>query len=120
MNEQTQFQRQAGGASVLTPVRRGLLQRQCGCGTHAPGGGECDSCQKKREGTTLQPSAMSSGPIDAVPAIVQDVLQSPGQPLDATTRAFMEPRFGHDFSHVRVHTDTRATVSADEINARAY
>ena len=25
-------------------------------------------------------------------------------PLDAATRSFMEPRFGHDFSGVRVHT----------------
>lgn len=35
-----------------------------------------------------------------VPSIVHEVLRSPGQPLDANTRAFMEPRFGHDFSRV--------------------
>jgi hypothetical protein len=29
-------------------------------------------------------------------------LNSPGRPLDADTRAFIEPRFGHDFGHVRV------------------
>jgi Domain of unknown function (DUF4157) len=43
-----------------------------------------------------------------------------GQPLDKTTRAFMEPRFGHDFSQVRVHTDTQATDSARSLNALAY
>jgi hypothetical protein len=32
-----------------------------------------------------------------------------GKPLDATTRAFFEPRFGHDFSSVRVHADPHAT-----------
>jgi hypothetical protein len=32
----------------------------------------------------------------------------------------MEPRFGHDFSHVRVHTDERADESAREVNAIAY
>jgi M6 family metalloprotease-like protein len=32
----------------------------------------------------------------------------------------MEPRFGHDFSKVRVHTDTRATESAHAVNALAY
>ena len=44
----------------------------------------------------------------AAPAIVREVLGSRGQPLDPQTRAFMEPRFGHDFSKVRVHSDARA------------
>jgi hypothetical protein len=56
----------------------------------------------------------------AAPAIVNDVLRSPGQPLDAATRAFMEPRFGHDFSTVRVHSDARAAAAASAINARAF
>src|SRR5262249_16659575 len=42
------------------------------------------------------------------------------QPLDPTTRGFMESRFGHDFSQVRVHTDARALESADALRARAY
>ncbi len=54
------------------------------------------------------------------PGIVHDVLRSSGQPLDASTRAFMEPRFGHDFSGVRVHTDARAAESARAVNALAY
>jgi len=48
------------------------------------------------------------------------VLRSPGRPLDPATRAFMEPRFGHDFSRVRVHTDARAAESARAVNALAY
>jgi hypothetical protein len=32
----------------------------------------------------------------------------------------MEPRFDHDFSHVRVHTDSKAGNSAQQINALAY
>jgi hypothetical protein len=32
----------------------------------------------------------------------------------------MEPRFGHDFSHVRVHTDAKAAESARAVNALAY
>ena len=56
----------------------------------------------------------------AVPPIVHDVLHAPGQPLDAATRAFMEPRFGHDFSKVRVHADARAAESANAVNAQAY
>jgi len=52
--------------------------------------------------------------------IVNEVLRSPGQPLDGATRAFMEPRFGRDFGRVRVHTDERATQSARAVNALAY
>jgi hypothetical protein len=48
------------------------------------------------------------------------VLRSPGQPLDAATRVFMEPRFGHNFSRVRVHTDARAAESARAVGAAAY
>lgn len=54
------------------------------------------------------------------PAAVGRVLQSPGHPLDAAARAFMEPRFGHDFSGVRVHTDVRAARAAASIRARAF
>src|ERR1041385_5790965 len=54
------------------------------------------------------------------PPIVHEVLRSPGQPLDASTRAFMEPRFGRDFGDVRVHTDGKAAESARAVNARAY
>jgi hypothetical protein len=56
----------------------------------------------------------------AAPPIVHDVLRSPGQPLDAATRAFMEPRFGHDFSKVRVHADAKSAEAALSISARAF
>jgi hypothetical protein len=68
----------------------------------------------------LQRTAVNSTPVHQVPPIVHDVLRSSGQPLDAATRAFMEPRFRHDFSQVRVHTDARAADSAQAVNARAY
>ena len=45
---------------------------------------------------------------------------SHGRPLDAETRAYFEPRFGFDFSRVRVHTDATASASACELNAKAY
>ncbi len=74
-------------------------------------------CRKKKP--LLQREA--AGPAaETVPPIVHEVLRSPGQPLDAETRAFMEPRFGHDFSRVRVHMDATAAESARAVNARAY
>lgn len=59
------------------------------------------------------------GQAEATPT-VHEVLRSPGAPLDAGTRAFMEPRFGQDFSRVRVHSGALAEQSARDINARAY
>ncbi len=43
-----------------------------------------------------------------------------GQPLPETTRQYFEPRFGTDFSSVRVHTGDRAAQTASALNARAY
>lgn len=55
-----------------------------------------------------------------IPQIVHEALRSPGRPLDGVTRDFMEPRFGHDFSAVRVHDDARAAESARAVDAVAY
>ncbi len=49
-----------------------------------------------------------------------NVLRSPGHSLDSEARAVMEPRFGRDFSDVRVHADSQAAASAEAVNARAY
>ena len=43
-----------------------------------------------------------------------------GQPLPQCTRAFFEPRFRHDFSQVRVHTDSKAVKSAKSADAQAF
>jgi hypothetical protein len=49
-----------------------------------------------------------------------DSIKGGGQPLSESMRNFFEPRFGYDFSGVRVHNDTQAAESASMINARAY
>jgi hypothetical protein len=71
---------------------------------------------------SIQPKSL--GTSDSVgfeaPPIVHDALRSPGQPLDAATRAFFEPRFGRDFSQVRVHTDGTAAQSASAVRAKAF
>jgi hypothetical protein len=47
-------------------------------------------------------------------------LEGGGKPLPQATRALFEPRFGADFSHIRVHTDSRSAATAQSINARAF
>ncbi len=47
-------------------------------------------------------------------------LGSSGQPMSENSKSFFEPRFGQDFSGVKIHTDENAAKSAQSINALAY
>jgi hypothetical protein len=52
---------------------------------------------------------------------VHDVVgRGSGSPLDPATRATMESRLGADFGDVRVHTDAKASRSAETVGANAY
>ena len=68
----------------------------------------------------LNRSASSGGGGFAAPPVVHDVLNSPGRPLETATRTFMEPRFGQDFSSVRVHADAKAAEATRAIHADAF
>jgi hypothetical protein len=48
------------------------------------------------------------------------ISQGGGSPLPDEVRSFMEPRFGADFSQVRVHTDSEAVQMNRELNAQAF
>lgn len=51
---------------------------------------------------------------------VTEVLQQPGQPLPDEVQAQMSESFGHDFSHVRVHTGTQAAEASSRLQAKAF
>ena len=89
---------------------------QCACG------GACPKCQASSRPSSFQAKhvRVDGARQISAPPIVHRVLASPGQLLDPGTRSFMEPRFGADFSHVRVHTGPDAAESARQIGARAY
>ncbi|MFQ3684941.1 DUF4157 domain-containing protein, partial [Roseiflexus sp.] len=74
--------------------------------------------------TTVQcmPAQDGDGSADVAPAVEAelDAMRGGGAPLDQETRAFMEPRFGHDFSQVRIHTDARAATVARSLDALAF
>jgi Domain of unknown function (DUF4157) len=55
-----------------------------------------------------------------VPQSVDQALASPGKPLGSAVQQDMGQRFGHDFSRVRVHTNSAAEQSARNLNAHAY
>lgn len=53
-------------------------------------------------------------------SLVHSVIATGGQPLEPSVQKVMESHLGADLSDVRVHTDGRASESAQAIQARAY
>ncbi|MEE8522543.1 MAG: DUF4157 domain-containing protein, partial [Thermoanaerobaculia bacterium] len=71
--------------------------------------------QSKRDGGGRTPAV--------TPAVASDLARlrrGGGRPLGPSTRAFFEPRFGQDFSGVRVHTGDDAGALSQRLNARAF
>jgi peptidoglycan hydrolase-like protein with peptidoglycan-binding domain len=80
----------------------------------------CTACSKEYE--MLQKKSSVKNLPEVLPAINTGItsLQGNGQPLSRSERSFFEPRFGVDFSAVRVHRDDQAAAMAHSINARAF
>jgi len=57
---------------------------------------------------------------DEVAKMAGEVLSTPGETLDSSSRDFFQQSMGHDFSKVRIYTGGKASDSARAINARAY
>jgi hypothetical protein len=78
----------------------------------------CPKCGDDEEETEALQTKSLPGPIPVAPEVDFQIqaLRGGGQLLDPATRAFMEPRLGHDFSQVRMHTDARAVGSAQVMN----
>lgn len=108
--------RPMAASGVSNSLGSPVLQRKCDCGGS---GSEC-ACKEEQKQGLLQRKTSGPSAANVVPPIVDRVLRSPGRPLDRTTRAFFEPRFGYDFSGVRVHTDAQAAQSAKAVDALAY
>jgi hypothetical protein len=104
MSKQSAVQAKRGSAPGLTSCSTHRLERRPTLGLH--------SCVQRE---AVRPVAHP-----AVPPLVRDVVNSPGQPLDAAAHSFMKSRFGCDFSDVRVHTDAKAAESASSVTASAY
>ena len=78
---------------------------------------------EEKEEPSLQAKAENGAAVAAGPAAsarVEAVVRRPGDALPDATRTFMESRFGHDFSRVRIHADEPAAAAADSVNARAF
>jgi hypothetical protein len=78
---------------------------------------KCAACEAKEEPLRR----MGAG--DVAPSAAQDAASAVargGNALPPALRNYFEPRFGQDFSGVRLHADTSAGIAAEAIGARAY
>lgn len=119
MNARTQIPRNAQNV-FLTPARLGLLQRKCvrACSGTAGLDRETEDYRKKR--LTLQRRAAGLSEPATVPTIVDELLRTPGQPMDPATRGFKKPRFGHDFSQIRVQAEAAINDADSGIQAASH
>jgi hypothetical protein len=81
---------------------------------------KCAGSEAQEEEKLHKEAAVTDTLPGGAPASLHEVLRSAGQTLDAATRAYFEPRFRHDFSDVRVHTDGDAALTAFGLGAAAY
>lgn len=80
---------------------------------------KCAACEEEEKHLQKKGNDMMAG--ETAPSIVHDVINSGnGKSLDTGTQNFMESRFGHNFSNVRIHTNSLAADSATAIQAKAY
>jgi hypothetical protein len=78
--------------------------------------------EKEREKETLRAKDVPGTALEVTPSAEAQInsLRGGGEPLSEPLRAYFEPRFGWDFSAVRLHTDSQAARAATEISARAF
>jgi hypothetical protein len=79
---------------------------------------KCCGAEEER----VQPERAGAGVPSAVPGTEAQLKagQGGGQPVPVEARRLFEPRFGHDFGQVRLHTDSRAAGLAASLHASAF
>ena len=100
----------------LSRAEPSMLQRCGGAACPPRGYSYDDEALVRRQAVSPVPGPAQAG----VPPAVREVVRSSGRELPLTVRQLMEPRFGHDFGDVRVHTDAVAARTARAVDARAY
>ena len=82
----------------------------------------CSECNGEEEKDVIQGKADSSSGSEVSNGVQSQIenLRGGGEPLAASTRTYFEPRFGYDFSGVRIHAGSQAAQVARSINAQAF
>ena len=119
-----QYEREAD--RVADQVMRASAPQSRGCGlsitpvTGRQAQRKCSECEEEEGGALLRKESNGAEAPATAPPIVHETLSSPGQPLDAVTRAYFEPRFRRSFANVRLHTSEEANAATREVSASAF
>jgi hypothetical protein len=121
---------QVAAAVMLMPDGRGKRPFDPGSSAGEHIQRMCPECEEELhrkpinedEEELLQTKAVPGHTPALAPGVASDIqtVRGGGSLLPESARQFFEPRFGHDFSGVRIYTDERAAESANKINALAY
>lgn len=143
------LQRTVGNRAVTRLIRSGVLQAKLKIGLPndiyeqeadrmaervvsmpEPGGGIANNRKPMVQRASCPEKENEEAQLDAAPSVTPEVtpgieseinaMKGGGQPLPESTRNFFEPRFGADFSGVRIHNDSHAAQTAQAINAKAF
>jgi hypothetical protein len=96
------------------PLKKGVVAEKCGCG-------EDDKRLEEKAGVTRS-EGVGADSLNLDPEIETRIqaMRGDGRPLTSSERGFMEPRFGADFSAIRVHTNQEADTHSRALHARAF
>jgi hypothetical protein len=103
----------ASKSTVISNASPAKVQRMCT---------DCDEEHKHKASPQLQRKERAADTASLTSRVAANIqaLRGGGNALSTSTRAFFEPRFGADFSSVRVHTDSQAANTANSLSARAF
>ncbi len=111
------------------PARRAAQRKPAARTTDGAGRAFLPARSRGLDAASLMHLQRAAGNASVVQLLADENEQSPvhdvvgsggGTPLDAGTRSNMEAAFGASFGDVRVHTDDRASKSAESVGANAY
>jgi peptidoglycan/xylan/chitin deacetylase (PgdA/CDA1 family) len=83
---------------------------------------EAEPEEEEEIGSVVQTKGESHGDQGLRPNVASTIeaLRGRGGPLPASSRTYFEPRFGRDFSAVRIHTGGQAAAAARAVHAKAF
>lgn len=82
---------------------------------------KCAACEEEdRPLHAKRAPAAGVGDTTVAPDVAVRATQRGGEPLPLPVRSYFEPRFGHDLSRVRIHSDGEAATAANAVRARAF
>ncbi len=116
INDPLEDEADAMADKVMRMPGQTFIHRKC---THCE---EEEKAQRKPLASFIQKKSSGSNSVavsDSVASQIQHT-KGGGSSMSASTKSFMESRFGKDFSNVNIHTDNNAAQLSTQLSAQAF